>query len=324
MVRKRAKKTTFVCQFRRSVGPIKVDRMKLILALVKVGDMGLMSEVPAGDQTKFLTTGLKRGTRSYLAPVRNLPPCAIYYCNSNEDQEQTRHSFTLVKGENVPNKQIDDAKRRYGAHTNIYGIAASIYCLMTLERSFPSDGRTYVSNINKNLARGETIGENLELGPFSPVVRQNRKRDNKGRIVPNVNESAQDRLEIPYSKELVGLVLECLMQDYTFRPTTEELLNRATDGYNMALQKWPEPELNTHGEARPENPEPAVNLEEPFSLISRTPTDEWNETRVKGIKFKPLQIVMERQANDMKRKRQRSAARQVIANREEKKKNAED
>jgi hypothetical protein len=195
-----------------------------------------------------------------------------------------------------------------GPHTNIYGIGTIMYCMMTMERSFPTKGITYISHLNENLSRGETIGADIEFGRYGPWVPRYRKGSLYGQPIPDPNGNLPERLPRNYSNELIGLVLECLMQDYRLRPTPKQLLQRVEAAYEMALIHWAEPEVEAYGEAPPGNPEPGFNLQEPTEFISRTPDNEWIEVNVRGIKYQPLQAVLWRQDRDKKRKEQRSKA----------------
>lgn len=101
--------------------------------------------------------------------------------------------------------------------------------LMCLTTHFPGRGHTYISTMSPELLQGQTIGEDIERGVFLP--REDPQAwhgpglgqviDYQGRHVSRCR--AKTPIQLPYSRALKSIVLQCLMQSPDHRPGLADL-----------------------------------------------------------------------------------------------------
>lgn len=275
------------------------------ISVHKIGDFGLtvlMPEVDIQDKSDVMLCA-GRGTTNTLAPEQYRFSKQAMGVDANN---RARYTF---------NRQLPPEQRKYGPWTNVYQIGCCMYLLMSVTTLFPYRGCTFWSQASKELRKGETIGEDLELGIFPPDHPRFHSGPNEGEPVPDDVGNFPERIKTPYSKKLTCLVLQCLMQDYRLRPTLQDLREEIKEtGYLTGAN---DREAGHHPWATVGDKEPVADGKTssvylPSSWKTSEPKNYWRPARVAHAVHQPLPELLQLQSRDRARKRQVLAARRFL------------
>lgn len=130
--------------------------------------------------------------------------------------------------------------RKYGSHTNIYGIGEIMYCLATWRYNLDDVGPLYYSNLSPRLSVNATRGMSLEQGIVHP------RHPETPDLQPDLTVSGAYGVAVPpplfplpYSDELKACILECLIERWNRRIPLAELRRRVRNGLQNARAATP-------------------------------------------------------------------------------------